>query len=137
MFQGGHTSGRITSFSGGKASSVPRDRAPPRRTIGCSFIAAGGFFTGLAAPAPGGTEECRRGCQYEQQYEYLLSLCLLILLTFTSQSVVPKPSNIPVPSWPADTGSESASRYLGDSGQIFFPCRLLLSHLLHPYFLSV
>lgn len=52
------------------------------------------------------------------------SLCLLPLSTFTSQSMVPP--------WPADSGSESASRHLGDSSQMFF-----FSHIHHhPFSLS-
>lgn len=51
----------------------------------------------------------------------LFSVCLHLLpSTFTSQSVVPSLATSQVPLWPADTGSESASRHLGDSGQILF-----------------
>lgn len=44
----------------------------------------------------------------------------LLPSTFTSQSVVPSLATSQVPPWMADTGSEPARRYLGDSGQILF-----------------
>lgn len=40
--------------------------------------------------------------------------------TSTSQSVVPSLATPQLAPWPADTGSESSSRYWGDSGQTVF-----------------
>lgn len=60
----------------------------------------------------------------------------LLPSTFTSQSVVPSLATSQIPPWPADTGSESASRYLGDSGQILSTSLATLSPT-PPYFLTV
>lgn len=59
---------------------------------------------------------------------FSFSLHLLLPSTFTSQSVVPP--------WPADTGSESARRHLGDSGQMFFHVACFSRVLHHPFSLS-